>query len=276
MRRSLVISGLAIILCIGWGATAVAKTKYQPKPPAPPPPPAWTGFYVGVNAGYSWGRSHTDYSAVSANNGFIPETTSDAVTMNGAIGGGQLGYNYQFSPNYVAGLEADIQASGERGRGNPLICQNPLACDFGNINDSYTEKLEWFGTVRGRLGYLSTPNVLLYGTGGFAYGELRRDDSYIYSSFFFCNSPPAGAGACTPQSNSTSAIKPGWTIGAGIEAKLWGNWTGRIEYLYMDLAGLGTSSFMLTSGNPTPIFLTTTSHDFVDNILRVGLNYQWQ
>jgi opacity protein-like surface antigen len=58
--------------------------------------------------------------------------------------------------------------------------------------------------------------------------------------------------------------------------KLWGNWSGRIEYLYMNLTGLGTSNFKLTSGNPTPIFLTTTSHDFTDNIVRVGLNYQWQ
>jgi outer membrane immunogenic protein len=275
MSLSDAVDGSAVFLVTS-GVALAAKAHHPPPPPSPTPPPAWTGFYAGVNLGYSWGHSHSDYSAVSTNNGSIPETTSDSVNMNGVIGGGQVGYNYQFSPTYVAGIEADIQGSGERGSGDPLVCTNPLACDFGNINDSYTEKLEWFGTVHGRLGYLWTPNVLVYGTAGFAYGELRRDDNYIYSSFLFCNSPPAGAGACTPQSSSTSAIEPGWTAGAGIEMKLWGNWSGRIEYLYMDLAGLGSSTFTLTSGNPTPIFLTTTSHDFTDNILRVGLNYQWQ
>ncbi len=267
-----------LVACIAaaalYGAPALAADMPVKAPPLPPAPVyGWTGSYVGVNIGYSWGRSSSDYSAVSANNGFVPETTSDSANINGVIGGGQVGYNYQFSQSYLAGIEADIQASGERGSGDPLVCTNPLACDFGNINDSYTEKLEWFGTVRGRLGYLATPNVLVYGTGGFAYGDLKRDDNYIYSSFLFCNSPPAGAGACTPQSSSTSAIKPGWTAGGGMEMKLWGRWSGRIEYLYMELAGLGTSTFTLTSGNPTPIFLTTTSHAFTDNILRVGLNY---
>jgi len=276
MHYSRVALVLAASLYLGLSVAAFAKP-HHPAPPPPPPPPSWTGYYVGVNLGYSWGRSHTDYSAVSTNNGLVPETTSDSVDMNGVIGGGQVGYNYQFSPNYVAGIEADIQASAERGSGNPLVCTNPQACDFGNINDSYTEKLEWFGTVRGRLGYLTTPNVLVYGTAGFAYGELKRDDNYIYSGFGFCASgtPPN----CTPQSNSTSAIKPGWTAGAGMEMKLWGNWSGRIEYLYMELAGLGTSSFVLTNGNPPlPPFvtLTTTSHNFTDNILRVGLNYQWR
>jgi outer membrane immunogenic protein len=274
MRHArIAISLLAAGLICAGGAAALGKPLH-PIPPAPPPlppAPAWTGSYVGVNFGYSWGHSRSDYSAISANNGFVPETTSDSVNMNGVIGGGQVGYNYQFSPNYVAGIEADFQGSGERGSGNPLVCMNPLACDFGNINDNYTEKLEWFGTVRGRLGVLATPNVLVYGTGGFAYGELHRNDNYNYSFTFFCSS--GSTPNCTPQSNSMSAIKPGWTAGAGMEMKLWGNWSGRVEYLYMQLAGLGTSNFVLTSGNPSPIFLTTTSHNFTDNILRVGLNY---
>ena len=188
-----------LVACIAaaalYGAPALAADMPVKAPPLPPAPVyGWTGSYVGVNIGYSWGRSSSDYSAVSANNGFVPETTSDSANINEVIGGGQVGYNYQFSQSYLAGIEADIQASGERGSGDPLVCTNPLACDFGNINDSYTEKLEWFGTVRGRLGYLATPNVLVYGTGGFAYGDLKRDDNYIYSSFLFCNSPPAVRG----------------------------------------------------------------------------------
>jgi outer membrane immunogenic protein len=270
------LTALAVVALAGASASAADLAVKAPvyKAPVPIITP-WTGFYAGVNVGYSWGRTHTDYSAVSTNNGSIPELTSDSADMNGVIGGGQIGYNYQFDRNFVAGFEADFQGSGERGSGDPLVCQNPAACDFGNINDAYTEKLEWFGTLRGRLGYLATPNLLLYGTAGLAYGELRRDDNYVYSAFLFCNQPPAGAGACTGQSGSTSAVKAGWTAGAGVEMKMTANWSGRVEYLYVDLAGLGTSTFTLTSGNPTPIFLTTTSHAFTDNILRVGVDYQF-
>lgn len=98
------------------------------------------------------------------------ETTSDAADINGVIGGGQIGYNYQLNPNYVAGVEADIQGSGEQGSDTVLVCHGPagpapgIACDTTNIFDHYTEKLEWFGTVRGRLGYLVNPNVLTYAT----------------------------------------------------------------------------------------------------------------
>lgn len=107
--------------------------------------------------------------------------------------------------------------------------------------------------------------------GGFAYGRLTRDDTYTYVDPVNCPIPFS----CATQTNSIAAIKPGWTVGAGIETKLWGNWSGRIEYLYMELDGLGTSVFSLSNGNPA-VVLTTTSHEFTDSILRVGLNYEWQ
>ncbi len=268
MYRMRVTLLLAATLAVAVSAAAFA----QPPHPMPPAMPSWTGAYVGLNIGGSFGHSRSDYSTTSSNGS---ESTSDSVNINGMIVGAQAGYNYQFSQNYVAGIEADFQGSNEQGDDNPLVCHNPFACDFGNINDAYTEQLQWFGTVRGRLGYLVTPSVLLYGTGGLAYGELRRDDDYIYSSFLFCNSPPAGAGACTPQGNSTRGVQLGWTAGGGVETKLWGNWSGRIEYLYMQLAGLGTSTVALTSGNPTPIFVTTTSHTFTDNIVRIAVSYNF-
>jgi outer membrane immunogenic protein len=237
----------------------------------------WTGFYAGINIGYSWGRTKSDYTSLDPASGNT-ETNHDTADIDGVIGGGQVGYNYRFDQVYLVGLEADFQGSGEHGSPTTQICHPgsvPGAiCDFGNIWDKNDETLKWFGTVRGRLGYLVTPNLLTYATGGFAYGKLTRNDTYTYFDDFFCNAGPA-AGNCTPQNNSISATKTGWTIGGGVEGKIWGNWSGRIEYLYLQLDGLGTSTFNLTSGNPPLVVLTTTTHAFSDNILRVGLNYQF-
>jgi outer membrane immunogenic protein len=237
---------------------------------------------VGGYIGYSWGHTSTDYTTVDPA-GPTVERNADSINMNGVIGGAQAGYNYRFQQNFLVGLEADIQASGEKGSNNPLICHsNAVApftgvCDFGTINDNYTEKLEWFGTVRARAGYLISPTWLVYATGGLAYGRLTRNDNYAYFAQFFCNSGggAGGAGVCTPQSNSLSSTNTGWTVGAGVEAEITGHWTAKLEYLYMDLAGLGTQTFALTSGNPPLINLTTNSHHFTDNILRVGVNYRF-
>ncbi len=262
-------------------AADLAPKMYTKAPPPPVVYDPWTGFYVGGNLGYSWGRTSTDYTTVDPASGLV-ERNADSINMNGVIGGAQAGFNYRFQQNFLVGIEADIQGSGERGSNTVRICNdasvNPAAiCDFGTIDDHYTEKLEWFGTLRARAGYLISPTWLLYGTGGLAYGRLSRSDNYAYFAQFFCTAGggAGGAGVCTPQSNSISAVNTGWTVGAGVEAEIKGNWTAKLEYLYMDLAGLGTQSFILTSGNPSPINLTTNSHHFTDNILRVGVNYRF-
>ena len=275
-------AALAAVAVFGFASVASA-ADMPVKAPVYKAPPAvvydpWTGFYIGANVGYSWGRTSTDYTTTDPNAG-ISETNSDSINMNGVIGGGQLGYNYRFNQNFLVGIEADFQGSGEKGSNTLEICHDGAVvpggvCDIGShIYDSYTEKLNWFGTVRGRVGYLVTPAWLLYATGGLAYGKLTRDDTYTYNDTYYCN---AGTEPyCTPQSNSISAVKTGWVIGGGVETALSGHWTGRIEYLYMNLAGLGTSNFVLTNGNPYPINLTTNSHQFTDNILRFAINYRF-
>jgi outer membrane immunogenic protein len=237
----------------------------------------WTGFYAGINGGYSWGRSKSDYTSTDPTAG-ISESNSDSVKINGILGGGQIGYNYRLAPSFLVGIETDFQWSGERGSNTVQICHAVQVdpdgiCDFSSIYDNHKEKLEWFGTVRGRLGYLVAPNWLLYGTGGFAYGKLKRDDTYTYDSQFFCN---AGTEPfCTPQSSSISKTKTGFAVGGGADVAVTDRWIARIEYLYLDLAGLGTSTFALTSGNPPLVNLTTTSHRFTDNIVRAAINYRF-
>ena len=92
---------------------------------------------------------------------------SDSVGPDGVIGGGQLGYNWQIDPNWLIGAEADIQGSGEKASGTRFD-----TVDFEGVTTNYETKIEWFGTVRGRFGYVFDRRMLLYATGGLAYGHV--------------------------------------------------------------------------------------------------------
>ena len=208
----------------------------------------WDGFYIGLNGGYSWGRSRTSVGYFNTATGLpivppVGSITDASFNLNGGVFGGQIGYNWQ-SSNWVFGLEADAQWTGQKGSANFLCAAGgasyrrralPGPCLPGSTflpagtvgaTLSIDQRLEWFGTVRGRLGVLVTPSVLLYGTGGLAFGSVKTDA--ILTSITPAGVPVAAA-------SSTSTTHAGWTVGAGIEAHLGGNWTGKAEYLYMDL-----------------------------------------
>src|SRR5262245_24988706 len=153
MRRSLI--GIAVAFSLAPAAPAVAHE----------PPFSWTGLYVGANAGYSWGRAAADLE-VSSVDGPIG-SAGRSIDVNGWLGGGHVGYNWQ-SQRWVYGVEADFQWTGEDG--DVSACVGP-AC----ATASY--ELDWFGTLRGRAGYLLDPPSLLYVTGGFAYGHLTANFS---------------------------------------------------------------------------------------------------
>lgn len=222
----------------------------------------WTGFYLGGNIGYSLGRSSNNETISNSLTGAIVATGTSRDNVNGVIGGGQFGYNWQVS-NWVAGFEGDFQGSRERGFAM-LVCPG---CGSGpsDITSTLTQKLAWFGTVRGRAGVLVTPAVLLYGTGGLAYGEVDTAGSI---------SGQTAQGSGTVFFPSLTSTRVGWTAGAGIEGRIGGNWTAKFEYLYMDL---GTASFgPLATNIPVPVRTNagaSYSSHFTDNILRVGVNY---
>jgi outer membrane immunogenic protein len=238
---------------------------------APPPVELynWTGFYIGGNVGYSWGRS-SDNSTLTNGAGTVLFANSSAVNLNGVVGGGQAGYNWQIS-NWVWGLEADIQGTDEKGSRlftcPTGVCSPPFGvlAVFPGAAVAVTpmdQKIEWFGTVRGRAGILVTPRVLLYGTGGLAYGEVRTSESV----------GPVG-GVATAFSNTDTRV--GWTAGAGIEGAIGGNWTAKLEYLYVDL-GRTSGSFLTTNAAFGGGVLTSNfSSRITDNVLRVGLNYRF-
>ena len=158
----------------------------------------WDGFYIGLNGGYSWGRSRTSVGYFNTATGLpivppVGSITDATFNLNGGVFGGQIGYNWQ-SSNWVFGLEADAQWSGQRGSANFLCAAGgavvpgaavlPGPCLPGSTflppgtvgaTLSIDQRLEWFGTLRGRLGVLVTPSVLLYGTGGLAFGSVKTD-----------------------------------------------------------------------------------------------------
>jgi outer membrane immunogenic protein len=259
----------------------------------------WTGWYVGANVGYGWGDPSTDFTATGTNISFpgvIPISNSLAFTdshsqrLSGVIGGAQLGYNYQFNPSWVLGFETDIQGSGERGSGTSSVpfsgalctgATNPPPTCFvttpynAAATTSYEAKIDWFGTVRGRLGFLVSDQFLVYGTGGLAYGQVSASGTTsVNGSSAFGPFAAPGAGAF-----SVSSTKVGFTAGGGVEGKLWSNWTWKAEYLYVDLGSLnaaGSFSGVQEFAGPLTALTgaSTANTHFRDNVVRVGINYQ--
>jgi outer membrane immunogenic protein len=243
--------------------------------PPPPPPPLWTGFYVGLNIGGGWdangGQSGVSGyydprfpigatptarggppffrpTPIGPANLFLLPNGNTVGNQGGVVGGAQAGYNLQFG-QFVIGAETDFQGTSLSGGGNnsPLtLFQSP----YGGPNAYLTPigaitganiSLPWFGTVRGRAGYLITPTLLLYGTAGFAYGEV--------------------------QAWGLSNTRTGWTAGGGAEWLFAPNWSAKLEYLYVDLDSNGaTGTFGWTFGNRFHPQL---------NVVRAGINYHF-
>ncbi len=165
---------------------------------------SWAGPYLGGNLGYAWGS-----------------VQNSLTRPDGVFGGVQAGFNWQSGP-LVFGLEGDIQANTANDTFAAWKFSNP-----------------WFGTVRGRVGYAFN-NVLVYGTGGLAFGKLRAETFGL----------------------SESHTSAGWTVGVGAEVGIYQNWTAKVEYLYVDLS---SSSFTIT-GAP---------HSYQSGMVRAGINYHF-
>lgn len=209
---------------------------YSKAPLMAAPVANWTGWYAGIAGGIGWGRDQI----------FRPfdGSVTPTLTKSGGIVGGTLGYNWQ-SAAFVYGLEADASWANIDPQGSDANVFP--TCTAGGVGTCGTE-LQFLATARARAGYLITPGILLFGTGGVAFGELKESVTAL--------------GATT----TASELRVGWTAGGGVEAMLGGNWTGKIEYEHVDLG----------NGPTTPVFagLTWESQSWKADIVRVGLNYK--
>jgi len=241
--------------------TAIAALIAAPALAAPPVPFTWTGFYVGGNIGYSWGNGFASYSEPAFSCCSMPTSFSGSQSLNGVIGGPEIGYNWQVNPITVVGLETDFQWSGEKGS-NSFAAPYCFDCEGpsnGVINGTLNTNILWFGTVRARAGIV-TPNIFAYLTGGLAYGKISTSGSV---SDTYQGSPYA------MWSFGGSAIKVGGTVGAGIEGivPFANEWTWKVEYLFIDFGTVSGNGYDTDFGGP---FSWSTS--VTDNIVRFGLN----
>lgn len=261
MIRPILAGALSLLLSTATGAYAADLSYPVKAAPVIVPVFSWTGFYVGGNVGYSWADiDNTDNVFYTGPDGSpftgnlvgpFPGPDSSA-SADSWIAGGQVGYNFQFSNNWVVGIEADFQWTGID------TSDAVLGSVDGPLYES-TGSLDWFGTVRARLGY-GFDRLLVYGTGGFAYGKVKGDVDV--SSVV---GPPLFA------SGSDDAVLTGWTVGGGVEYALTDNWILRGEYLYVDL-GDKTLNMQLDglSGDVVGAKVGLTQ-----NVLRAGVSYKF-
>jgi outer membrane immunogenic protein len=211
--------------------SALAADMQYPPPPPPPPvvvsPPyyvlSWTGFYIGANAGYGWANVSSDTLG------------SGSDDLAGFIGGGQLGYNWQ-AGNFLFGFEGDFQGSAQHSSNTLTIL---------GVTGNIEQKIPWFATLRGRLGYASGP-WLIYLTGGAAWANYELSASALGVSV------------------SDNVTKTAWTVGGGVEWMFVSNWSAKLEYLFVD-----------TGDRDVTLFGTTISARAQDNIVRAGINYHY-
>jgi iron complex outermembrane recepter protein len=219
---------------------AITSKAYAPipvkAPPTPAPPFNWTGIYFGVNGAYSFGTS--DWT------GAVTGATSGNFGTSGLAFGGTAGANYQVG-RFVVGVEVDGDWTDAHGFGTFAAAS---FCAGGCLTNN-----NWLATARGRAGYALDP-LLIYGTGGAAFGDVRAN---------FSNDPVS------------SATKAGWTVGAGVEVALAKNWTAKAEYLFVDLGdGFCMADCAIQHPRAAPT-IPDINVKFNESLVRAGLNYKF-
>jgi outer membrane immunogenic protein len=298
---------LAIVIAVAGlvGTPAFAADMAVKAPPQPLPPPCiWCGFYAGINLGGDWANNHNVGTIAAPLQGFSDGIGAGSYAANSAaaatgivttgnnasfIGGVQIGYNWG-SPgqSWLVGVEADIQGVGQNDKVGIL---NTVTAPFGFIGATEVingqiasaERLNYLGTVRGRIGFLATPTFLLYGTAGFAYGGVKASTA-ITQTNNDC-APGNFPGDCITTNAAAfgafSQTRFGGTAGVGGEWMFAPNWSAKAEYLYYDLGGVSYGNGLLVTGVGTgccggpAIVSSISTAKFTGNIARVGVNYHF-
>jgi outer membrane immunogenic protein len=299
--KKLLITSATLAALIGTPALAADMAVKAP-PSAPAPVPTWTGFYGGIQFGGGWSDKAVNYSpndpaAATLLNGTAgtpgeqPVANGYRVPQSGAVGGFEAGYNWQVGSNWLLGFEADFSGSSMSGRASGTSVLISTTAPAITQSTTAAQSTDWYGTVRGRVGWLARPNLLLFGTGGFAYGREAGSANYVINGLpaltvaglttngfsFLCTTSGAPCFA-----GSSSATRTGWTAGGGAELLLDQHWSAKIEYLIVDL---GTETVPVTAvalctpafGCATGTTLSSFNAVFHDrfNVVRLGLNYRF-
>ena len=264
---------------------------------APPSPPVygWTGWYFGLNVGGTWGGGSVDTTASNSEycppgscgkaldfaNASIQGATGEfPLRTDGFIGGGQFGYNWQLADRVVAGFEADFQGLAGAGKSSATSASFDVS-GFANhsvsTDLSVSKSIDFLGTVRGRLGYLVEPRLLVFGTAGFAYGHVK---SSLAISQNLVGSGLGSLETSIGTALNTSRMQGGWTLGGGFEWMFASSWTAKVEYLHYDLGSVTSAGQIadriVSPSPPTTYYFVNdvqSTTRFYGDIVRVGLNY---
>jgi len=225
-------SGAALAFCIPAEAADITPQPYVTAPAAPLY--NWNGFYVGANFGGVFTQERSSVGSV-----FLGAPATFSSNPSGVLGGLQFGYNLQFAPQWLIGIEGELDWTSAQSVAN-----------IGNTVQTATLTIDhnWYDTIEGRFGYVIGP-VLVYAKGGAAW--MNAD--YALSA----------AGAITGQS-SVNASRNGWTAGGGLEAFIAPNWSAKLEYDYLDF---GNASYNFPIAGTT-IGFKTDVHE-----VKLGINY---
>ena len=266
--KNYLVAGAAALAVLGAGAASAADLPSRKGVVAAPVyvPPAftWTGFYAGVNAGYAFRAE--DNAATTGTPGFqalVPGGAAPGglkVGGDGFIGGAQIGYNYQIN-QFVVGLETDIQYIDNKGRSS--FTGLPVAGT--QLNTSASSEVNYLGTLRARLGYTPVDRLLIFATGGLAYGQVKSNASVL-----------GVQNAALGWAGEKSDTKYGWTVGAGAEYALTNNVTLKAEYLYYDLGKSNVATAAnVAAATAVPNVAYVNRVETTGHIGRVGLNYKF-
>ena len=259
---------------------------------APPPPVfTWTGFYVGLNAGGTVSNNNNitttgfavanPFAAVPGfgpfQNAIVTNDTNFIGTGSkaGALLGGQAGYNWQFGTPFLLGVETDIQGVVSSGSTRGFASSFPVI-GFPPFTDNargvVSKRLDYLGTVRGRVGYLVTPTFLIYATGGLAYGGVKSSTAIIH------NVAPANGVITVGGQGGFSSAKVGYTVGGGVEWMFMPSWSLKAEYLYYDLRTVNYNAggtISSAAGAFTNSEAVRTRVRFDGHVGRLGVNYHF-
>lgn len=277
VRKSRITSLVAIVFWCGVSTVALAAKKpaAPQDPPAPPTAYSWTGLYVGGTVGGAWTTNSVTQSTAGGTL-YVPSyypglaaLGSPNLSGTSAIVGAKIGYNWQFNPVVVLGIEADISSfhfnQSASATGNSFLVPPTPGFTSGLATFNTNASTTWLSTVRARAGY-AIDRVLFYGTGGAAFTNLSFSNNYSAHS-------PAGIVPNDVEAVSSTQTKTGWAAGGGIDYNIAGNWIVSLEYLYVAF-DFGTVSAPVVAGNGNTATFSY-SNKLQSNIVRAGLSYKF-
>ena len=262
MKKILLASsaGAALIAIASANAADLGRRPvYKAPPPAMVPVRifSWTGCYIGGNIGWGWGRETVSIPDLGATTGIseLAGVSLGPVTgdTKGAVGGGQVGCNYQFAPNWVIGIEGDGEAANIKGDVTESFV-NPVTSQ--TVTGTAHAQTDWLASVTGRLGW-TWDRVMLYAKGGAAWaGDKYSADLPAFDEHI-----------------STSVTRPGWTAGGGIEWAFWDNWSAKVEYDYYNFSTTNLSLPGTIAGIPEVVPGVNVKQTI--QTVKFGINYRF-